>query len=137
MNISKEAKKSEAIARMKALGVFPETIRQFEKEDLVSKSEPPFGAFYWVEDDELEELRTWEEEHNALVYLVVRSYTTFGTMDSYLFVSDYEEEWEYDRNDLPCGIVFAYTLNRTYPDFSEFGSIGVKKTIAAGLVRTA
>ena len=45
MNISKEEKKAEAIVRMKILGIFPETIQQFETDDKVSISEPPFGAF--------------------------------------------------------------------------------------------
>ena len=46
MNIDREAKKAEAVERMKALGIFPETVRQFEREDYVSVSEPPFGAFF-------------------------------------------------------------------------------------------
>ena len=45
MNISKEEKKAEAITRMKTLGIFSETIQQFETDDKVSISEPPFGAF--------------------------------------------------------------------------------------------
>lgn len=137
MNISVEAKKAEAVKRMKALGIFSETVKQFKKEDLVSISEPPYGACFWVEGEELEEMRAWEKEHNAVVYHIVRAYTEIGKMDSYLFVSDYEEEWEYDRNDIGSGIVMSYTINRDYPEFSEFGSIGVRKTIAAGLERTA
>ena len=38
MNIDREAKKAEAVERMKALGIFPETVRQFEREDYVSVS---------------------------------------------------------------------------------------------------
>ncbi len=54
MKISREEKKTEAIKRMKAWGIFDQTIKQFEKNNLVSISEPPFGAFYWVEGEELE-----------------------------------------------------------------------------------
>ncbi len=46
MNVSIEDKKAEAVARMKLLGIYPETIDQFEREGLVSISEPPFGAFF-------------------------------------------------------------------------------------------
>lgn len=135
MNISREDKKTEAIARMKMLGIFPETIKQFAKKDLVSISEPPVGAFFWVEGDELEEMRKWEQEHNALVYVIVRSYTTLGQMDSCLYVSDYKEEWEEDMEYLKQGEVYAYVINRDMPDCSEIGCIGVKRTIAAGLAR--
>lgn len=136
MNISIEEKKAEAIRRMKMLGIFPETIKQFEA-GYVSRSEPPFGAYYWVEGEELEALRKFEEEHDYLVYTVVRSYTSIGMMDSYLFVGDDVEEWELDRDDLKDGYAFSYTVNYDAPDCSEFGTIGIKLSVAAGLLRTS
>lgn len=136
MNISIEKKKAEAIRRMKMLGIFPETIKQFEA-GYVSRSEPPFGAYYWVEDEELEALRKFEEEHDCLVYTVVRSYTSIGLMDSYLFVGDDIEGWELDRDDLENGYAFTYTVNYDAPDCSEYGTIGIELAAAAGLVRTA
>lgn len=136
MNISIEEKKAEAIRRMKMLGIFPETIKQFEA-GYVSRSEPPFGAYYWVEGEELEALRKFEEEHDCLVYTVVRSYTSIGMMDGYLFVGDDVEEWELDRDDLKDGYAFSYTVNHNAPDCSEFGTIGIKLSVAAGLVRTS
>ena len=120
---------------MKQLGIFPQTIKQFEKDGYVSISEPPFGAFYWADGEDLERIRTIEEACDGLVYMVVRSYTTDGKMDAFLFVSDYEEEWEYDHEDIQDGIVFAYVYNYDDPDFSEFGSICVEQTPAAGLRR--
>lgn len=135
MNVSIEKKKAEAVKRMRKLGIFGPTIKQFEKEDLVSISEPPAGAFFWVEGDELKEMREWEKEHNALVYVIVRSYTTLGKMDAYLYVSDHEDEWQEDNECLKEGEVFAYVINRSMPDCSEYGCIGVKRTIAAGLAR--
>lgn len=135
MKVSREEKKQEAVRRMLALGIYNETIKQFEKDDFVSISEPPFGAFYWVEGKELEELRAWEKEHDALVYLVVRSYTEFGKMDAYLYVSDHREEWKSDMDSLKCGETIAFVVNRDAPDFSELGYIGVERTVAAGLKR--
>ncbi len=136
MNISIERKKEEAVARMKLLGIIPEAIRQFERENLVNRSEPPFGALYWVMNEDLKYLRNFEETHNALVYMVIRSYYTIGAMDSYLYVSDYEEEWERDRVDLKEGLALAYVRNIDDDLCSEFGSIGVKRSAAAGLLRT-
>lgn len=136
MNISIEDKKKEAVARMKALGIFPQTIEQFEKDGYVSISDPPFGAFYWADGKDLERIKQFEAEHNALVYVVIRSYTNIGKMDSFLFVSDYEEEWQMDRDDIEHQQALAYVYNHDIPDFSEIGAIGLELTVAAGLRRT-
>lgn len=136
MKVSIDKKKSEAISRMKSLGIFPETIRQFSRGGKINISEPPLGVFYWANDDELNEIREFECKHNALVYLIVRSFTSIGTMDSYLYVSDHENEWEDDREDITDSILFTYTINRDDPQCSEFGSIGFKRSPAAGILRT-
>lgn len=136
MNICVEEKKKEAVARMKKLGIFPETIRQFANDGLVSQSLPPVGACFWIEGEQLERVREFEKKYNALVYHVIHSFTNIGEMENYLFVSDYEEEWAYDREGLAQGSQLCYVLNLTYPDCSEFGSIGIKLTPAAGLCRT-
>lgn len=136
MNVSREDKKVEAVARMKLLGIYPETIDQFERKDLVSISEPPFGAFFWVDEEDKKRIQQFEQEYNAPVFVVIRSYTNIGKMDSYLFVSDYrEEEWEMDRDDLRHGQTCAYVYNHDAPDCSEIGAIGIVGTPAAGLCR--
>lgn len=137
MNVSKAEKKVEAVKRMEALKIFPETIRQFEKENLVSISEPPFGAFYWAEGEDLDRIREFEERYNALVYVVIRSYMTFGKMDSYLYVSDYREEWDSDCEDIAMlsDGIYAYVYNHDDPECSEIGCIGIEHTSAAGLKR--
>ena len=129
-------KREEAVARMKLMGIFPETIRQFEKDGKVSISEPPMGAFFWAEGEDLERIREFEKENDAIVYVVIRSYTSIGVMDSYLFVGQYEEEWELDREDIKNGQAIAYVFNRDDTILSEMGSIGFKRTMAAGLART-
>ena len=110
MNVTREEKMAEAIERMKALRVFKPTIKQFKDDGYISISE--------------------------LVYLVVRSYTTFGKMDCYLYVSDYTEEWAQDRDDIKEMQPLAYVYNHDMPDCSEFGCIGIAGTPAAGLRRT-
>lgn len=128
-------KKKEAIKRMKEWGIFPQTIKQFEKEGLISESAPPFGACYWIEGEQLDRVREFEKEYNALVYHVIHSYTNIGEMEAYLYVSNYEEEWEYDHEDIKNGQQLCYVYNHDMPDCSELGSIGIKLTPAAGLVR--
>lgn len=137
MKKTREEKKTEAIKRMKKMGVFKPTIKQFADSDLVSASEPPVGAFYWLDDEEKKMVQEFEENHNALVYMVIRSFTTLGKMDSLLFVSDYPEEWKMDMEDLDNNLALAYVVNHDMPDCSEMGSIGWKLTIAGGLQRTA
>lgn len=136
MNISADEKKTEAIARMKLLGIFPPTIEQFEQDGYVSISEPPDGAFFWAEGNELMDIRAFEAQYNALVYAVVRTYTTVGKLDSYLYVSDHPDEWEADREELEHMEPFVYVHNHNAPDCSEFGRIWIEKTPAAGLLRT-
>lgn len=136
MNISREDKKAEAIARMKALGLFSDTVAQFEKQNLVSISEPPLGAFFWLEGEDLERVKKFEEEYNALVYVAIRSYTIIGKMDAFLYVSDHAEEWDAEREDLKNSETIAYVFNHDMPDCSELGYIGIAGTVAAGLRRT-
>lgn len=135
MNASREEKMAEAVTRMKMLGVFPETIRQFREDGKVSISEPPLGAFFWMEGEDLDRVIDFEEKYNALVYVAIRSYTTVGKMDCFLFVSDYPEEWSVDREDIEQGQTLAYCFNYDMPDCSEIGAIGVAPTRAAGLRR--
>ena len=71
-----------------------------------------------------------------MVYLVIRSYTTHGKMDDYLYVSKHEEEWEQDREDLKNRMPLAYTFSFDDPQLSEIGYIVIEKTMAGGLTRT-
>lgn len=133
MKISTDIKKQEAIKRMYDLNIFPQTIKQF-KGGMVSYSEPPLGANYWLDDEQKRIVKEFEEEYNALVYFVIRSYTEFGKLDSFLYVSDHEEEWEMDIEDIKDGYAVAYVYNYDAPEYSEFGSIAVTERFG-GLVR--
>ena len=92
-----DEKDQEAVERMRLLNIFDETIRQYAEDGFVSRSESPFGMLYWVQEEELDKLKSWEAKHDARVYLVIRSNTQFGIVDSYLFVSKYKQEWESER----------------------------------------
>jgi hypothetical protein len=136
MEISKEEQKKEALKRMKMWNIFPETIRQFGEDDLLSESCPPFGACYWVEGEQLQRVKEFEEKHNALVYFVIHGYTNIGEIENYLYVSASPEEWELDEEYIQDGCQVVYVYNHDMPDCSEFGSIGIERTAAAGLKRT-
>ncbi len=136
MNITREEKKIEAIKRMKSLGIFEPTIQLFAFEDFISISESPLGALYWANEQDLQLIRQFEEATNTLVYLVIRNFTGFGKLDSYLFVSDYYVEWERDRRLLKAGMPLCYVHNHDDPTCSEFSGIVIERTTAEGLRRT-
>ena len=134
MNISREIKKVEAIKRMKAMNIYSDAIKQFKNSDIVMVSEPPIGGLFWLNDEEKEMVSKFEQENNALVYLVVRSFTNLGIMDNIFYVSDYQDEWEMENEDLKDHYAFVYVVNHDMPDFSEFGSIAWK-SIGGGVLR--
>ena len=105
MAITIESQKAEAIKRMKALKVFPEAIEQFEKDDLVNGSEG--GILYWLDDEQKQMVTEFEQQHEALVYMVIHSRTSFGELFNMLYVSQHEDEWQYDNEGLKDGYAFA------------------------------
>lgn len=136
ITVTRDEAKQEAIERMKIWGIFPETIRQFERSDYISKSEPPLGACFWLDETQLGRVKAFEEKHKAVVYHMIHSYTNFGEMESHLYVSEDPEEWDIDKDDIKHGRQLAYVYNCDMPDCSEIGYIGAGLTIAAGLERT-
>ncbi len=135
MNRTREEKKAEAIQRMKEWKIFCGTVKDFEQENLVSESVPPVGACFWVNDEQKKRIAEFEEKYDALVYHVIHSYTEFGELENYLYVSDYPEEWEDDWNDIQEHRQMCYVYNLDMPEYSEVGTIGIKITPAAGLCR--
>jgi hypothetical protein len=132
-------KVDEAVLRMKKLELFDPIIKGFEKDQsLLEYSEPtPLGGIlYWISNNpEWEKMiKEFEEKSNSLVYHVIHSYTEFGELLDLLFVSDDEDEWEYDLEDLDDGYAMSYCINLTDQMFSEYGTIAVKQ-VAGGLLR--
>lgn len=135
MCTTREEKKIEAIERMKLLQLHENAIREFEEEGKLNLSENG-GFLYWLNDEQQARVRAFEKEHDALVYHVIHSYTCGDEHLVYLYVSDYPDEWEYDRDDIKSGYPLAYVDNLSCEWCSEFGSIGIEPNIG-GLRRTA
>lgn len=134
MSELRERQKQVAIERMKKLGIMEQPIKEFEEDGKVNLSENG-GRLYWLNDEEQKMVDDFEEENNGLVYHVIKCHTTIGLMYALLYVSEYEEEWEMDMEDLGTGQALAYVVNKDMPDCSEFGTIGIEPSIG-GLVRT-
>lgn len=134
--MTREIKKTEALSRMEMLGLSYQAKTRFEKEDKASISDDITGTSSWAKGDDLKRIRRFEEQYKVLVYAVVRSHTQIGTIDCYLFVSDYQEEWNHDRaefrrtihGDIEAKRLFAYAYNHDTPAFSDFGHMGVTIT---------
>ena len=136
MKVSIEEKRAEAIKRMKAFGFFSDTVKLFEKNGTPLSSEPPWGAFYALNDQQKADVHEFEEEYGGLVYSVIRSFhQELGVIDNLLYVSDEKDEWPWDWGDIENMCPCIYAVNYNTPEFSEFGSIGVKMGVGAGLIR--
>ena len=102
---STEEMKAEAIRRMKEVIAYTDIIDYFEETGLPQIYEPPYGASYSLEDDELENIRKIESSHHVLVWGVIRCIMLYNSqevaVDCMLHVSRHKEEWNQEREDAP------------------------------------
>lgn len=130
----REKQKQEAIERMKMLKIYSQAIKEFEKENVINVSEHG-GILFWLDDEQQEMIKRFEEKYNAVVYHVIHNYTEFGELYSLLYVSQHENEWDYDKDDIKHNIALCYVVNKDEESFSEFGSIGIRPQFG-GVIRT-
>lgn len=137
MNITTENKKQKAIELMNKLDIYKPYIKGFRENNKVCFFEN-FGGFWAEQEHELmAKIKEFEKEHNCLVYAVTHEYTDFGECYDFLYISDYEEDWEemlYPQGNMYY--VFAYVWNKTDDWCSEFGSIGIQ-SFGGGIKRVA
>lgn len=126
--------KQEAIERMKMLKIYSQAIKEFDKENVINVSEHG-GILFWLDDEQQEMVKQFEEKYNAVVYHVIHNYTEFGELYSLLYVSQHENEWDYDKDDIKHNIALCYVVNKDEENFSEFGSIGIRPQFG-GVIRT-
>lgn len=132
----REKQKEEAITRLKMFNIYEDAIRQFKENNIIMVSERPYGALYELKEDQKEIVKNFEEENNVFVYLLTHTYTEFGELYEIFYVSQHEEEWERDKEDIKEMYPFVYVYNADDEYSSEFGCIGVTPRFG-GLIRTA
>lgn len=127
--------KQEALSRMRMLKLQPEIIQEFEENGRLFAS---IGdGILFDPDEEIDQIVSYfQSEYGYLVYHVIDDLTDAGRLITLLFVSNMEEDWPFDKNDIQDGIPFAYVANLDFPHFSEFGCVGVKPSFG-GVKRTA
>ena len=126
--------KLEAIKRMKKLDIYTQAIKEFEKDNMLNKSESG-GILFWLDENEKKMVKEFEEKYNATVYHLIHNYTEYGELYSFLFVSQYKDDWDYDNEDLNNNRSLVYVKNIDEDAFSEFGTIGIRSQFG-GLIRT-
>ena len=110
MKADRKQMEEEAISRMLRLGLHPYAVREFKEEGKLNRSEGA-GILYWLTEEEQQMVKEFEENHNKVVYHLIKTPTNIGQQ-------------------------LVYVKNMDADDCSEFGSIGIKRTIAGGLART-
>ena len=124
---------NECITRMEILNLSRQCIGAFKK-GKIWESEG-IGALYEVNEDEQEIINNFEKEHEGYkVYHLIHNITDFGELYNIFYVSNVENEWEEDKQDLKQDYAFVYVYNKSADWCSEFGSIAIKKNIG-GLIR--
>lgn len=142
----KELQKKEALERLKILQnefeLMETVVKEFEQKDTVYYSEdiaPNYnGILYWIsnKEDYANAVKQFEEKHNAVVYHTILNHTIFGTILNLLYVSEHQDEWSMDREQLEDGLPFVYCVNLEDDHCSEFGGIQIDGR-NGGIVRLA
>ena len=120
----------EAIIRLKELNV-PILLSNFMKGKIMLSD---VGGIIYDLDDFAKQIVEEIKSDGGLPYVVLRN----GNMYSVLYVSNYRDEWEYERYNKKNGMISAScTLKEFGVHGLETGDIVVERTMAGGLMRTA
>ena len=115
-------------------------LKEFKEDETIYYSENLGGAFsgilYWLsnKDEYVEKVRKIERERNIFVYHCILNHTIDGALLTMLYVSEYQNEWEFEKNDLKNGCIDVYVCNLNRDIDSEFGSVQITG-VNDGLVR--
>lgn len=121
--------------------LLPQVRFEFVTKNIICRSEGAsigpikVGCLYWISDEENKMIEKFEKERNIKVYHLILSHTNIGEMYSLLYVSQYPEEWDMDKESLKMGqpCVCAFIKDDDYN--VDFGSIVISSG-SGGLIRT-
>ena len=86
--MTEQEMKNEAIVRMKMLKIYGNAIRDFRKKDRVLNKSEGYGALYWLNDEEKEAVKAFEEKTGNMVYTCILNHFEFGECLTMLYVSE-------------------------------------------------
>ncbi len=135
MNTTKEMRKEKALENLKAMSIYRDFVKCYEKDDIVCYYE--LGIGYWAFQDEalLAKMHEVEEKFNCTVYAITHDFTDFGELYDFIYVPNDKSEWKwaFEKEDDQF-YVFAYVWNKDDEECSELGTVVVKNQFG-GLVR--
>ena len=127
--------KEEATERLKILekefGVHPNVLKEFKTDKTIYYSETITkffrGILYWLHNKEefVAKVKEIEQQHNIYVYHCIFSHTNFGDLLTMLFVSNDQDFWEFEREQLKDGYAGVYVWNMSFEQDSAFGDVGI------------
>ena len=137
-NVTLQQKQKEfAISLMKKLDIYQPYIDIFEKENVVSYFEHYIGFWAYQDKELIAKVKEIEKEYGCIVYAITHEFMEFGECYSFMLVTRYKYEWDNLLfKDGSTFYVFSYVWNKTYEEFSEFGTIGVR-SFGGGITRVA
>lgn len=97
----------EAAKRNQLLNIVDQDLTQFTNEGVINS------------------LNNLQERCGALAYHIIKTEGQFYTEYSILYVSNHEENWSEDRNELKNGTVLVYVYNDSYAE-GKFDFIGIE-----------
>lgn len=123
----REKQKEFALKILKKLDVYRPYIKGFKDKGDVCWFENYAGFWAYQDEELMAKIKEFEEENNALVYAVSHDYTEFGECFSLLYISQYEEDWDYTIQHIEQNkyYVASYVWNKTDDWCSEFGDIAI------------
>ena len=125
---TQEEMKNEAIRRLQAMQIYKPYINGFKSKAQRVCFYENFGGFWVDQEPEVEQkMKEVEQEYNGVVYAITHEFTNFGECWSFLMVSKYDEEWEYEFEQYGNKFrTFAYVWNVDDDMCSEAGDIAVQ-----------
>ena len=126
--------KQEAIERMEILKIQKRAIKEFKEQSKLNKSEGKLGKLYYLNEQEIELVKEYERESNALIYHIIHTISNLGETYELLFVAKEKDDWKDEKMDLKRGFATAKVIVVNYKLDSEIGVIGFE-TRNGGIVR--
>ena len=133
--MTQEQRKTKAIELLHQLDIYEPYIQGFENDNQVCFFENYGGYWVYQEPDVYKKMLEIENEYNCTIYAITHEWASFGECYSFLYVSRYKSEWPYSLvTEEGVHYATAYVWNKSFEEFSEFGTIGVK-SFGGGIVR--
>ena len=121
--------KEKAVKYLEQLKIYKPYINGFKSKGQKVCFYENFGGFWVNQEPEIEKkMHEIEKKYDAVCYAITHEYTDFGECWDFLITTkdDIDEKELTYSNDYKCFFALAYVYNKTIPEFSELGEIGVQ-----------